>query len=363
MNAFRALRRTREAGISFTAVAAGFGLAAFVLGAVVMFNAHSGGTGALAIHVTPTAVLDFPPANQTCADFQPLGVSWTELKVPEDDSGQNAPFNGEFTDGTLTVTIANFDGKTFEWLANRGVDAVFVKAGRDGSNLYRYIPPETADQGLTSPGDSGNQISHISFCYDPTPPTATPTNTPVPTDTPEPTPTDTATPVPTDTPEPTPTDTPEPTPTDTPEPTPTDTATNTPTPTSTATATPTDTPEPTPTGTFEPTPTDTATATPTPTDTPAPEPTDTPEPTPTTPVGTVIVATSTPEPEPTPTFVDTVLPIEATPRVATPVTGVIQPPVTGSGPASGGGVNLAVVAVLALLAPLAAGGALALRRR
>jgi hypothetical protein len=345
MNAFRALRRTREAGISFTAAAAGFGLAAFVLGAVVMFGVYSGDDGVRAASVTPTPVTD--SGNQACGDFN---SSWIELKADPPNDGLYSHAEGPLE---VTISVTHFIGsqpKVFDWWSNIPVSAVFVKAGvgAGGSNLYVYNPPVTGDTGLTSPGEANqNAISHISFCYLNQTPTPTPTATA------------------TLTPEPTPTDTPEPTPTDTPEPTPTDTATNTPTPTSTATATPTDTPEPTPTGTFEPTPTDTATATatPTPTDTPAPEPTDTPEPTPTTPVGTVIVATSTPEPEPTPTFVDTVLPIDATPRVPTPVTGVIQPPVTGSGPASGGGANLAVVAVLALLAPLAAGGALALRRR
>ncbi|HUG64693.1 MAG TPA: hypothetical protein VMK83_05695 [Gaiellaceae bacterium] len=101
-------------------------------------------------------------ANKSCSNFQGAGQTWIELKVDP-----NA--NGTFSDGTLTVTITNTQNdKTFDWSSNIGVDAVFVKAGNDGSYLYRYDPPseETSDSGLTSPGDSGNEISHISFCYD-----------------------------------------------------------------------------------------------------------------------------------------------------------------------------------------------------
>jgi hypothetical protein len=47
------------------------------------------------------------------------------------------------------------------------VDAVYVKSGKGGSNLYVYDPPSesTGDTGLTTPGSEQN-ISHISFCYD-----------------------------------------------------------------------------------------------------------------------------------------------------------------------------------------------------
>jgi hypothetical protein len=75
------------------------------------------------------------------------------------------------------VTITNFDGKTFDWSSNIGVDAVYVKAGSAGSYLYIYEPPteSTGDTGLTTPGDTGNEISHITFCYDLEDPTTTTT--------------------------------------------------------------------------------------------------------------------------------------------------------------------------------------------
>src|SRR4030042_6278094 len=101
-------------------------------------------------------------ANKTCSNFEREGQNWTEFKIDP-----NA--DGVYSDGTLTVTILNTtDDKTFDFTSNIGVDSVFVKAGAAGSYLYRYDPPAeiTGDTALTSPGASGNQISHISFCYD-----------------------------------------------------------------------------------------------------------------------------------------------------------------------------------------------------
>ncbi len=103
-------------------------------------------------------------------------VTWIELK-------QDPPGNDVKSDGTLTVTITNFDGKSFDWSSNIGVDAVYVKAGSAGSYLYIYEPPaeSTGDTGLTTPGETGNEISHIAFCYDLEDPTTTtePTTTTV----------------------------------------------------------------------------------------------------------------------------------------------------------------------------------------
>ena len=134
----------------------------------------------LAASVTPTPIND---GNPTCGDFN---AAWTELKV-------EPPGNGQFTDGTLTVTITNFVNSSsgtpgsFDWSSNIGVDAVFVKAGSDKHNLYTYNPESTGDTGLGPQSGSGNGISHISFCYDAGGTTATPTPTPTATPTPTPT--------------------------------------------------------------------------------------------------------------------------------------------------------------------------------
>lgn len=114
----------------------------------------------------PRVEPEFVPgtANRTCASFAGVGQEWNELKVDPNADGEYPD-----DDGILEVTISNTENdKTFDWSANVGVDAVFVKAGSGGSNLYRYDPlmESMHDDGLTSPGASGNGISHISFCYD-----------------------------------------------------------------------------------------------------------------------------------------------------------------------------------------------------
>jgi hypothetical protein len=176
-----------------------------------------------AAQVTPTTV----PDNPSC----PAGTIALKVEPVAD---------GTYTDGTLTVTIDvrnTADGPVFDFTANLGVDAVIVKGGPD-ADVYQYDPPSevTADTALHAPVNPNNNnfygLSHISFCYDVEPPTATSTstNTPVP-------PTVTATNTPTNTSVPptvTATNTPKtteepPTPTNTPTPTPTPTTTEEPT--------------------------------------------------------------------------------------------------------------------------------------
>jgi hypothetical protein len=146
---------------------------------------------ALGASVEPTPINE---GNPTCSDFD---ASWTELKV-------EPPADGDYTDGTLEITISNFsndDPKGFDWESNIGVDAVFVKAGSDKHNLYVYDPESLGDTDLGPQDGQGNGISHISFCYDADEETPTPTPTPEITPTPTPesseeagTPTPTATP-------------------------------------------------------------------------------------------------------------------------------------------------------------------------
>ncbi len=118
--------------------------------------------------VIPILVPD--AANQTCqqlANTYSAGSTWTEVKADENPIGAG-PF--VYSDGTLTVTITNASEAGFNWTSNIGVDAVFVKSGSSGHNLYLYDPfgplgaESTGDTGLIPPG--GNAISHIAFCYD-----------------------------------------------------------------------------------------------------------------------------------------------------------------------------------------------------
>jgi hypothetical protein len=108
--------------------------------------------------------------NQTCAS---LIDAEGELKVEPVASGT-------YTQDGLSVTVTVNPGATFDFTATGGqVLAVFVKGGPDG-NLYDYRVPDppgfnNSDTGLHSPINPRNGnfygLSHISFCYDPTPPT------------------------------------------------------------------------------------------------------------------------------------------------------------------------------------------------
>lgn len=182
-----------------------------------------------------------------------------------DPSGQNCPsgyidikFEGadlaagkSLTKNNVKITLTAYDEAngftyTVELLSGAtatGVSQVIVKAGPGGIK-YNYNTPTLGDT-ITLPADIKSAISHISFCINPTPPTATPTSTSTNT------PTNTATA--TNTPTATSTNTPTSTPTET------ATATATSTPTETATATSTATNTATPTGTTEATSTPTAT--------------------------------------------------------------------------------------------------------
>ena len=173
---------------------------------------------AQASHVPPVLV----QGNPTCEQLAPGTI---ELRV-------EPVADGTYGDGTLSVTIDVRDtaqGPVFDFTANIGVEAVFVKGGPNG-NLYAYTPEITADTDLHAPVNPANNqyfgLSHLLFCYDVEPPTNTPTATNTPTDTATFTSTNTPTNTSTDTPTNTPTDTPTATATDTPTITPTNTPAN-----------------------------------------------------------------------------------------------------------------------------------------
>jgi type IV secretory pathway VirB10-like protein len=107
--------------------------------------------------------------NPSCAS---LNAGWNELKIDQAPNGEYRDEGGTDNpggDGPLVFTVKNSDGKVFDWSSNIGVDAVVVKGGNTGSNVYFYDREETSDQRLQSPLNSqGNvpAISHISVCYD-----------------------------------------------------------------------------------------------------------------------------------------------------------------------------------------------------
>lgn len=126
-----------------------------------------------------TPVLIPGAANSNCEDLDDAnggGQTWLELDFAPAESGQTK--NG--------VTVTYNDDNTITFVSvGTGVDAVYVKSGSEGSNLYVYAPtgnsPESfGDDGLETPGKQA--ISHVSICYDtqnPPPPETTTTSTTV----------------------------------------------------------------------------------------------------------------------------------------------------------------------------------------
>jgi hypothetical protein len=107
--------------------------------------------------------------NPSCAS---MNAGWNELKINGAPNGEYKDVGGTDNpggDGALVFTIKNSDGKVFDWESNIGVDAIVVKGGNNGSNVYFYDPEALSDSGLRSPDNTqGNvhEVSHISVCYD-----------------------------------------------------------------------------------------------------------------------------------------------------------------------------------------------------
>jgi hypothetical protein len=114
-----------------------------------------------ASYVEPEFLPGASNEGKTCSDLQGAGQTWIELKLEGADLS-----DGSHTEGALTVTISSLTGDSFDWASNIGVDAVLVKGGNQGSNLYRYDPPaeSTGDADLGVPNPENNGVSHISFC-------------------------------------------------------------------------------------------------------------------------------------------------------------------------------------------------------
>jgi hypothetical protein len=139
-----------------------------------------GAAAARAASVAPEAVEGFPSCHDLDEKLRGFSV---ELRA------------GTFTesDGTVSVTVSDYDGTTFDWTSDAGLDAVVVQGGDEGdrANVYAY-DEATADSDLRGPGEHP-QTFHAAFCYDlegtpsPTPtPTVSPTVVTPPAETPTP---------------------------------------------------------------------------------------------------------------------------------------------------------------------------------
>lgn len=122
---------------------------------------------------TPIFLAGGNGTNYSCSELATMhggtGAEWLPgdkelLKVDE------APTAGTYTrtDGYVTVTVTNGTSTTFDWSSNVAIDAVFVKSGQNGHNLYVYAGEATSGSGLSTPyvDNKYQDISHISFCYD-----------------------------------------------------------------------------------------------------------------------------------------------------------------------------------------------------
>jgi hypothetical protein len=108
---------------------------------------------AFATHVTPTVI----DSNASCGE---LGDFAFEFKI--DETPETKTYSDPNSDFVVDITV-NADATEMSFSSNLPVDAVFIKGGTGGGNLYVYDPPVTEDSGLTTP--TGQQISHVSFCF------------------------------------------------------------------------------------------------------------------------------------------------------------------------------------------------------
>lgn len=148
-------------------------------------SVHDGAT--VEENSSPEPILIENPRGDTCAEIvehlaeedRPEGYEyWVECKIEPVESGtvsEGLTFttNDEICQQLLEGLTLDVDGdaQEFDWTSPVGIDAVFVKGGRDG-NLYIYDPPATSDEGLHAPENCGRQnnrcgLSHISFCVTP----------------------------------------------------------------------------------------------------------------------------------------------------------------------------------------------------
>ncbi len=116
---------------------------------------------------TPTYLEGGKGTNYTCTDLANMrSLEWLGDSAKLD----NAPTAGNYTvtDGVITVQITNGTATTFNWTSTIPLDAVFVKSGENGHNLYVYSGESSGDTGLSTPyvDNKYQEISHINFCYD-----------------------------------------------------------------------------------------------------------------------------------------------------------------------------------------------------
>ena len=105
---------------------------------------------------------------QTCTDLVGAGYYGYKINATPSNETYTLSAEGGATAPQFSVTIQNATDTYFDFLdASMPVNAVYVKSGAAGSNLYNYgSSPVYEDDGLITPNQQ-QQISHVLFCIKP----------------------------------------------------------------------------------------------------------------------------------------------------------------------------------------------------
>ena len=153
-------RRGRRSVLTFGAalvVAMGLAQTGLVAGAAAAVDSPG---PASADGIQPV-IVDTQSSNDDCGE---LGF----------DHGLSIAGNGSVSSGSLTFTVSGYNSPTgfVDWSANQPIDAVYVKGGPSGGNLFSYPAGDTADQDLHTPQktDGGYYgVSHVAVCWNDAP--------------------------------------------------------------------------------------------------------------------------------------------------------------------------------------------------
>ena len=92
--------------------------------------------------------------------------------------------NGVHTDGTVRIEIRGLGSPaagvpaSFEWIADRPIALVIVRAGIDGEDVTFHVGPTRSGTASATIGD-GSGIRYVAFCYDAPVEPASPRSRPV----------------------------------------------------------------------------------------------------------------------------------------------------------------------------------------
>ena len=101
--------------------------------------------------------------NPTCADLDYSGYEY-KLEPPTPGTHTITAVSLPELEGPAEVIFTVSDDQlSFDWRANFGVDIVIAKGGKEGAKVYTYNEA-LSGSGLQDP--TGQELSHITICYD-----------------------------------------------------------------------------------------------------------------------------------------------------------------------------------------------------